>query len=146
MNGFKGFQLDFRSGVPIYEQIVAHVRQQIESGTLQPGDQLPTVRQLALELRVNFNTVARAYRLLDEAGLISTQQGRGTYILEQPPPERGERLRQRTLEEMTGDYLMSALRRGYDLEEIEQTFYRAVQRRRERNLEWTNTHEGKMEE
>ncbi|WP_322508231.1 GntR family transcriptional regulator, partial [Anaerolinea sp.] len=62
MNGFKGFQLDFRSGVPIYEQIVAHVRQQIESGALQPGDQLPTVRQLALELRVNFNTVARAYR------------------------------------------------------------------------------------
>lgn len=146
LNGFKGFQLDFRSGVPIYEQIVAHVRQQIESGALQPGDQLPTVRQLALELRVNFNTVARAYRLLDEAGLISTQQGRGTYILEQPPPERGERLRQRTLEEMTEDYLMGALRRGYDLEEIEQVFYRAAQRRREGQYELTDEQKGPMED
>ncbi|MCI0520619.1 MAG: GntR family transcriptional regulator [Chloroflexi bacterium] len=51
------------------------------TGALKPDDQLPTVRQLAADLRVNFNTVARAYRLLDEAGLISTQQGRGTYIL-----------------------------------------------------------------
>lgn len=135
MNGFHGFQLDFRSGVPIYEQIVAHVRRQIESGALKPGDQLPTVRQLALELRVNFNTVARAYRLLDEAGLISTQQGRGTYILEQPPPENAERLRQMALEAMTEDYLLGALRRGYDLEEIERVFQRAVQRRRERENE-----------
>lgn len=135
MNGFRGFQLDFRSGVPIYEQIVAHVRRQIESGALKPGDQLPTVRQLALELRVNFNTVARAYRLLDEAGLISTQQGRGTYILEQPPPEHAERLRQMALEEMTEDYLLSALRREYDLEEIERIFHQAVQRRREREKE-----------
>ena len=61
------FQLDFRSGVPIYTQIVEQVRQKVASGELRQGDQLPTVRQLATELRVNFNTVARAYRLLDEA-------------------------------------------------------------------------------
>jgi GntR family transcriptional regulator len=79
--------LDFRSEIPLYIQIVEQVRQQIANGGLQPGEQLPTVRALAAELRINFNTVARAYRLLDEAAIISTQQGRGTYILELPPPE-----------------------------------------------------------
>jgi GntR family transcriptional regulator len=63
-------QIDFRSGQPIYLQIVEQIRQMVARGELQPGDQLPTVRQLATDLRVNFNTVARAYRLLDEAGLI----------------------------------------------------------------------------
>ena len=65
-------RLDFRSQVPIYTQIVEQIRLRVASGQLRPGDQLPTVRQLATELRVNFNTVARAYRQLDEAGLIST--------------------------------------------------------------------------
>ncbi|HUH95745.1 MAG TPA: GntR family transcriptional regulator, partial [Anaerolineales bacterium] len=69
--------LDFRSGLPIYVQIMNQVEQQVSGGTLKAGAQLPTVRELASELRINFNTVARAYRLLDEAGLISTQQGRG---------------------------------------------------------------------
>jgi GntR family transcriptional regulator len=76
------------------------------------------VRALALELRVNFNTVARAYRLLDEAGIISTQQGRGTYILEVPPPERTDKLRQQALEALTRDYLHEALRLGCDPSEI----------------------------
>jgi GntR family transcriptional regulator len=75
-------QVDFRSAQPIYQQIVDQIRDMVAGGSLQPGDQLPTVRQLATDLRVNFNTVARAYRLLDEAGMISTQQGRGTYICE----------------------------------------------------------------
>ena len=68
-------QLDFRSGVPIYIQIMDQIRQMVANGDLRTGDQLPTVRQLAIDLQVNWNTVARAYRLLDEAGLISTQQG-----------------------------------------------------------------------
>ena len=79
--------IDFRSGHPIYLQIVEQARKQIADGELQPGDQLPTVRQLATDLRVNFNTVARAYRLLDNAGLISTQHGRGTYVWEKPSEE-----------------------------------------------------------
>ena len=78
--------IDFRSGLPIYIQIMNQIEQQVSGGMLKPGDQLPTVRALASELRVNFNTVARAYRLLDETGVISTQQGRGTYILVKPPP------------------------------------------------------------
>ncbi len=80
-------QIDFRSRQPIYLQIVEQIRKLVAGGELKQGDQLPTVRQLATELRVNFNTVARAYRLLDEAGLISTQQGRGTYIWEAPSAE-----------------------------------------------------------
>jgi GntR family transcriptional regulator len=111
-------QLDFRSGTPIYSQIVEQVKQQVLSDELKPGDQLPTVRALALELRVNFNTVARAYRLLDEAGIISTQQGRGTYILEVPPPEQTDRLRQQALEALTRDYLTEALRLGCSPDEI----------------------------
>ncbi len=117
----ENIHIDFRSGIPIYTQIVEQVKQQLVSGLLEPGDQLPTVRALALELRVNFNTVARAYRLLDEAGIISTQQGRGTYILEIPPPERTDKLRQQALEALTRDYLNEALRLGSSPEEISKT-------------------------
>jgi GntR family transcriptional regulator len=114
----ENIQLDFRSGTPIYTQIVEQVKQQVVSGQLKPGDQLPTVRALALELRVNFNTVARAYRLLDEAGIISTQQGRGTYILEAPPPEQTDKLRQQALEALTRDYLNEAFHLGCSRDEI----------------------------
>jgi GntR family transcriptional regulator len=114
----ENIRLDFRSGTPIYTQIVEQVKQQVISGELKPGDQLPTVRALALELRVNFNTVARAYRLLDEAGIISTQQGRGTYILEVPPPELTDKLRKQALEALTRDYLSEALRLGCSQNEI----------------------------
>jgi GntR family transcriptional regulator len=117
----ENIHIDFRSGIPIYTQIVEQVKQQLISGLLKPGDQLPTVRALALELRVNFNTVARAYRLLDEAGVISTQQGRGTYILEVPLPERTDKLRQQALEALTRDYLNDALRLGCSPKEIRKT-------------------------
>ena len=117
----ENIHIDFRSGVPIYTQVVEQVKQQLVSGLLKPGDQLPTVRALALELRVNFNTVARAYRLLDETGVISTQQGRGTYILEVPPPERTDKLRQQALEALTRDYLSDVLRLGCSPEEIRKT-------------------------
>ncbi len=122
------FQLDFRSEAPIYEQIVEQVRNRIHSGLLKPGDQLPTVRQLALDLRVNFNTIARAYRILDEAGMISTQQGRGTYILEMPGPENGQRLRQATLDQLAEDAVRDALRLGYARDEIEEAIRRALKR------------------
>jgi GntR family transcriptional regulator len=120
-------QLDFRSGVPIYTQIVEQVKQQLVSGMLKPGDQLPTVRALALELRVNFNTVARAYRLLDEAGIISTQQGRGTFILEVPPPERTDKLRRQALEALTRDYLVEAQRLGSSPDEIKLTLIKQIE-------------------
>lgn len=119
-------QLDFRSGVPIYIQIMEQIKQQVVNGALQPGDQLPTVRALALDLRVNFNTVARAYRLLDEADVISTQQGRGTYILDIPPPEITEKLRQQSLQALARRYLREALRLRSTPDEIVQTVQKQV--------------------
>jgi GntR family transcriptional regulator len=78
------------------------------------------VRALAEELRVNFNTVARAYRILDEARIISTQQGRGTYITEIPPPKITEKLRQETLEALTQRYISEATRLDFTKSEIRQ--------------------------
>ena len=124
----ENIQLDFRSGIPIYTQIVEQVKQQVISGELKPGDQLPTVRALALDLRVNFNTVARAYRLLDEASIISTQQGRGTYILDVPPPEQTDKLRQQALDALTRDYLNEALRLGCAPDEIINTLKKQIEK------------------
>ncbi|HEX5942805.1 MAG TPA: GntR family transcriptional regulator [Anaerolineales bacterium] len=110
--------IDFRSGLPIYTQIVNQVQTQVAGGILKPGDQLPTVRSLAEELRVNFNTVARAYRILDEARIISTQQGRGTYITEIPPPKVTERLRRESLQALTERYITEAMRLEFSKDEI----------------------------
>jgi len=111
-------RLDVRSQVPIYTQIVEQIRLRVASGQLRPGDQLPTVRQLATELRVNFNTVARAYRQLDEAGLISTQRGRGTYIWEPPTGAALEALRREGLAERARVFVEEARRDGYTDSEI----------------------------
>jgi GntR family transcriptional regulator len=105
--------VDFRSDIPLYIQIVEQLQQRVAEGELKPGDQLPTVRALASELRINFNTVARSYRLLDEAGVISTQQGRGTFILEMPPPEVSARLRNESLLALARRYLSEAGRIGF---------------------------------
>ena len=113
-------QIDFRSGLPIYTQIVNQIQAQVVAGMLKPGDQLPTVRALAEDLRVNFNTVARAYRLLDEARIISTQQGRGTYITEIPPPNVTEKLRKESLEALTHRFISEALRLDFTRVEIHQ--------------------------
>jgi GntR family transcriptional regulator len=113
-------QIDFRSGLPIYTQIVNQVQAQVVGGILKPGDQLPTVRALAEELRVNFNTIARAYRILDEERIISTQQGRGTYITEIPPPKVSERLRKESLEALTQRYISEAMRLEFSKSEIRQ--------------------------
>lgn len=111
-------QIDFRAGLPIYAQIVNQVQAQVVGGVLKPGDQLPTVRALAEELRVNFNTVARAYRMLDEARIISTQQGRGTYITEIPPPNVTEQLRKESLEALTHRFITEAMRLDFSKNEI----------------------------
>jgi GntR family transcriptional regulator len=113
-------QLDFHSGLPIYTQIANQIQSQLVNGILKPGDQLPTVRALASELRVNFNTVARAYRILDEVRIISTQQGRGTFITEIPPPEVSEKLRTESLLELTDRFLSEASRLGFSEREVSQ--------------------------
>lgn len=110
-------KLDFRSSEPIYLQIVRQVERLVTSRELHQGDQLPTVRQLATELRVNFNTVARAYRLLDEARLISTQRGRGTYIWEEPTQEMISHLHKSGLEDAAKRYLSETTQLGFSPQE-----------------------------
>jgi len=121
-------ELDFRSGIPIYLQVVDRLKELIVNGRLQPGDQLPTVRALAQELRVNFNTVARSYRILDESGVISTQQGRGTYILEMPPPEVTESIRQQSLEALTRRTLADASRLGVPPDRLVEVLKEQIER------------------
>lgn len=118
MNALAGkIKLDFRSTEPIYLQIASQVEQLVAQGELKLGDQLPTVRELATELRINFNTVSRAYRVLDETRLISTQRGRGTYIWEQPTEETMRQLRKKSLEELARTYRNQATQLGYSLDE-----------------------------
>lgn len=113
-------QLDARSRVPIFTQVVEQVKGMVSAGVLKPGDQLPTVRQLAADLRINFNTVARAYRALHEDGVISTQQGRGTYVLDQPLPnvDAQREIRQAKLTELTTRFVRDTERLGYSADEI----------------------------
>ena len=115
-------EINIQSQVPIYSQIKDQVRHLINTGELLPGDQLPTVRQLAADLRVNFNTVARAYRQLDEDGIISTQLGRGTFILEPHSEEETEQLRQEDMRRLTSYYLTEAHRLGFSPEEVQERF------------------------
>jgi GntR family transcriptional regulator len=110
-------KLDFRASEPLYLQITSQIQQMVAHGVLKQGDQLPTVRELATELRINFNTIARAYRLLDEARLISTQRGRGTYIWEEPTEETMKRYQQIGLEELARSYLSQAAQMGFTAQE-----------------------------
>jgi GntR family transcriptional regulator len=125
-------QLDFRSNLPIYLQIVNRIEQLIAAGVLHRGDQLPTVRELATELRVNFNTVSRAYSILDEAGLISTQRGRGTYIWEEPNTQTVVLLRRKGLDALTRRYLQEASRLGFALPDVVQCLHERLQSGREK--------------
>ncbi|HHX77871.1 MAG TPA: GntR family transcriptional regulator [Firmicutes bacterium] len=74
------FFINHRSGVPIYLQLIQQIEKGMAANILIPGEQLPTVRELALELTINPNTVARAYRELEARGLITSHQGRGTFV------------------------------------------------------------------
>lgn len=118
--------IEFQSGIPIYEQIAHRVLELIETGKLKPGDQLPTNRELAVQLGVNFNTVARAYRVLDQGGVISTQHGRGTYILKPNSHKRGKKKDPGTIEDLTRFYLRKATYLGYKPEEIQDCFDKIV--------------------
>ena len=112
------FEIDLTSHTPVYLEIRGQVKRAIATGELKPGDQLPTVRQLAADLRVNFNTVARAYRLLDEEGIISTQHGRGTYILDRLSPKDGEKMRRKQLVLLAEHFVTEAEKLGFTPAEV----------------------------
>jgi len=111
------FRLDLRSGVPVYRQLIDQVRAGMASGTLAAGDQLPTVRQLAVDLAINPNTVLRAYRELELGGLLETQQGTGTFITERKP-RRDDVERERQLNQLVGEFLARAGAAGFTVEEL----------------------------
>jgi GntR family transcriptional regulator len=111
------FALDARSGVPVYRQIIDQVLGGIAAGKLRAGDQLPTVRQLAVDLAINPNTVVRAYRELEIREILATQQGTGTFVTDkQPPVDVLER--QRRMGQLVGELLARAGAEGIALPEI----------------------------
>ena len=109
--------LDLHSGMPVYRQIMDQVRGGIASGALTAGDQLPTVRQLAVDLEINPNTVVRAYRELELGGLLETHQGTGTFISAQKM-KRADAQRERQLTQIVGDCVARAGAAGFTVEEL----------------------------
>ena len=121
-------KVDMHSRVPIYLQIVERVKHMVAMGELQPGDQLPTVRQMAQHLRVNFNTVARAYTALHNAGVTFSQQGRGTFVRERPDGRALAHLRTEKLSALAGSAVIEAFSLGYTPAQVRSAFYAAVKR------------------
>jgi GntR family transcriptional regulator len=116
-NGRFEFVLDLHTGVPVYRQLIDQVRTGIASGSLAAGDQLPTVRQLAVDLAINPNTVMRAYRELELGGLLETHQGTGTFISDRKPEKKTVE-RERQLSQMAGEFAARAGAAGFTLEEL----------------------------
>jgi GntR family transcriptional regulator len=115
-------QIKTGSGFPIYAQIADRIRHLVATGAMKPGEQLPTIRQLAVDLRVDPNTVARAYMILDSEGVISGQQGRGTYIAEHPGEGRLAAFRAEQLRQMLAHTIMETLSLGYAPAEVREVF------------------------
>ena len=111
------FRLDLKSGVPVYRQIMDQVNAAVASATLKTGDQLPTVRQLAVDLAINPNTVVRAYKELEIRGVIETQQGTGTFISSQKV-KRNDAERQRQLDQLVGEFVARAGSGGFTVQEV----------------------------
>jgi len=109
--------IDLKSGVPFYRQIIEQVKFAIARGDLRPGDRLPTVRQLAVDLSINPNTVIRAYREMEIAGVLDTHQGSGTFVSGEPP-EIDEPERVRMLDQILTELMARASGYGFTLEEV----------------------------
>jgi len=116
------FRLDLRSGVPVYRQIIDQVVGGIAAGALTGGDQLPTVRQAAVDLSINPNTVVRAYRELEIRGVLETQQGTGTFIGYQKV-KRDDVERQRRLSQLVGEFVSRAGSAGFTVKELSEQLH-----------------------
>jgi GntR family transcriptional regulator len=113
------FKLDPKSGVPYYRQIIDQIRYGVASGRLSVGEQLPTVRALAVQLKVNLNTVSKAYRELEIQSLLETQQGTGTFI-GSVGIQISESESQNKLAEICTEFLSIASTYGFGIEDIVQ--------------------------
>jgi len=109
--------IDAKSGVPFYRQIIEQVKFAIARGDLRPGDRLPTVRQLAVDLAINLNTVVRAYREMEIEGVLNTQQGSGTFVSDRKP-EIDQLERQRMLDQIITELLARAFDYGLTFDEV----------------------------
>ena len=110
--------IDPHDATPIYAQLERALRAAIATGRMQPGDQLPTVRQLAVDLRVNANTVARVYAELERAGVIETRRGVGSFISATPSEARPPREHERRLRAFVTRVLADADAAGFTVDEI----------------------------
>jgi GntR family transcriptional regulator len=116
------FTLDFQSGVPVYRQIIDQVQGGLATGSLAPGHQLPTVRQVAVDLAINPNTVLRAYRELEIRGVLETQQGTGTFISHRKhKPDDSERERQ--LEQLVSEFVARAGAGGFTIQDVAEVLF-----------------------
>src|SRR5689334_12218504 len=111
------FRLDLHSGVPVYRQIIDQVMGGIAAGALVGGDQLPTVRQVAVDLSINPNTVVRAYRELEIRGVLETQQGTGTFVSYQKV-KQDEVERQRQLSQLVSEFVSRAGAAGFTVKDL----------------------------
>ena len=111
------FRLDLASGVPVYRQIIDQVTAGMAAGALKPGDQLPTVRQVAVDLAINPNTVVRGYRELEIRGLLETQQGTGTFISRQKV-KSDQAERQRRLDQLVSEFVARAGAGGFTVRDL----------------------------
>jgi GntR family transcriptional regulator len=110
-------KLDVKSGVPFYRQVIDQVKAAIATESLSPGDRLPTVRQLAVDLSINPNTVSRAYTELELTGLVETQMGSGTFVGNRPvEPDDVER--RRMLDQLCQEFLSRASTHGFTLDDV----------------------------
>ncbi|OQY20875.1 MAG: GntR family transcriptional regulator [Chloroflexi bacterium] len=120
--------LEPESKIPIYIQVEEQIRSFVAAGKLRPGDQLPTIRKLASDLRVNYNTIARVYLDLDKDGIISTQRGRGTFVAGRPDEEQMAQMRQKKLLTILRAALDEAHTLGYTPDEIAMAFDKELAR------------------
>lgn len=111
------FALDMRSGVPVYRQLIDQARSGVAFGTLMAGDQLPTVRQMAVDLAINPNTVMRAYRELELSGLVETHQGTGTFISNRKIAKNNAE-RERQLMQLAQEVAARAGAAGFTVDEL----------------------------
>ena len=111
-------QIDKNVPVPLHDQIKEQILGLIHAGRLKAGDQLPTMRALSIELAVNFNTVALAYRELDSQGVIATRRGEGTFVTHTPAEPEMQVIRQNKLQSMVKALLDDARRLGYSPAEL----------------------------
>ena len=113
------FTVDPRSGVPLYLQVIEQVKRAVALGTLAPGEQLPTVKSLALDLTVNPNTVARAYRDLERDGIIETSPGRGSFVRSNGAPGEARRAAEDVAVAMLGEAIRQAKALGLERMRLE---------------------------